>query len=218
MAGETKKPASVESKKNLNQIAEFKDTLPATFKETIGKAQAAGFERFRLWSQDESRCGLFPIIRHRITAKGVQPIISSELKTDNFYLFGAVEPLTGEQFVLELPVLNHQTFQIFLDHFAAADKESFHVLLVDNATFHTTPQLQIPANVGFRFVPPHSPELNPIERFWRDVKDWLATQTVETLEDLSNLLVSRLNSYATRVVKSLTSFDYLMSSWLNAFV
>ncbi len=71
--------------------------------------------------------------------------------------------MTGEDFLLEMPNLDGVTFQVFLDEFAKQDQESFHLLLVDNATAHTTEKLTVPANVGLFFLPPCSPELNPIE-------------------------------------------------------
>jgi hypothetical protein len=49
---------------------------------------------------------LQPIIRRRITAWGVQPVATVWPRFDNFYLFGAVEPTTGDSFFLELPFLN----------------------------------------------------------------------------------------------------------------
>jgi len=35
-----------------------------------------------------------------------------------YYLFGAVEPTTGDGFLLELPALNTETFQVFMDVFS----------------------------------------------------------------------------------------------------
>jgi transposase len=85
-----------------------------------------------------------------------------------------VEPTTGERFFLELPYLNAEGFQIFIDAFAAAFPDSLNLLLLDNSGAHTAQRLMLPANVRLVFLPPHCPELNPIERVWRDLKDALA--------------------------------------------
>ena len=58
-------------------------------------AQQRGYRQWRLWVQDESRCGLLPIQRRRITARGVQPAIAAAYRFESLYLYGAVEPLTG---------------------------------------------------------------------------------------------------------------------------
>jgi transposase len=184
--------------------------------ELCQQATEKGFSQVRLWSPDESRCGLLPIIRQRITAKGVQPVLKTNFEHESFYLFGAVEPVTGEQFILELPHLNTANFQLFVDHFSRQDPASFHLFLADNATFHTAKSLQMPANVGLLFLPAYSPELNPIERFWRDLKDWLSRHHPQSLDELSGLIISRLKQYTTTAIKSLTAFNYLLSAWHEA--
>ena len=50
------------------------------------------------------------------------------------------------------------------------------VIVMDNASFHRKAQLfSIAQKYGFRliFLPPYSPELNPIENFWASLKKWL---------------------------------------------
>ena len=153
-----------------------------------------------------------PILRHRITARGVQPLVSSAYRFESLYLYGAVEPLTGASFFLEFPTLNTECFQLFLDHFAATDPARFHLLLLDNGAFHKARHLRLPANVGVLFFPPYSPELNPIERLWRDLKDWLAHSPPTTLDDLSTLLMTRLTHYSAAMVRSLTGFPYLLAA------
>ncbi|MBA3571985.1 MAG: transposase [Pyrinomonadaceae bacterium] len=146
----------------------------------------------------------------------MQPVITSNFQFESFYLFGAVEPTTGDQFILELPHLNTINIQIFVDHFAKRDPESFHLLVLDNAAFHKTQNLKIPRNVGLLFLPAYSPELNPIERFWRDLKDWLSKHQPHSLDELSQLIVSRLKEYTATAIKSLTAFDYLLSAFRHA--
>ena len=177
------------------------------------QGQAAGYQHVRLWTQDEARIGLLPIVRHRITAKGIQPICGTEQKREYFYLFGAIEPLTGEDFMLEMPTLDGACFQVFLDEFAKLDSESFHLLLVDNATAHTAEKLKVPANVRLLFLPACSPELNPIERFWRELKDWLSDYEPQLLTQLRELLSEGLNSFKKESISTVTSFEYLMSAW-----
>lgn len=174
--------------------------------------QQQGYRQWRLWVQDESRCGLLPILRRRITACGVQPLLPAAYRFESLYLYGAVEPLTGQSFFLELPLLNTEGFQLFLEHFAATDPATFHLLLLDNGAFHKAQALRLPPNVGLVFFPPYTPELNPIERLWRDLKDWLAQARPATLDDLSTLLMTRLHHYSPSVVRSLTGFAYLLAA------
>jgi transposase len=151
-------------------------------------------------------------MRRRITARGIQPLLSSAYRFESFYVYGAVEPLTGKSFFLELPLLNTQGFQLFLDHFAAIDPATFHLLLLDNGAFHKARSLRLPPNVGLLFFPPYAPELNPIERLWRDLKDWLALSQPTSLAQLSKLLGTRLKHYTPAALRSLTGFPYLLTA------
>jgi transposase len=139
-------------------------------------------------------------------------VLSCAYRFESLYLYGAVDPLTGASFFLELPALNTETFHLFLDHFAALDPASFHLLLLDNGAFHTARHLCLPANVGLPFFPPYAPALNPIARLWRDLKDRLANSPPTTLDALSTLLMTRLNHSTTAVVRSLTGFSYLLAA------
>jgi DDE superfamily endonuclease len=85
-------------------------------------------------------------------------------------------PTTGERCFLEWPYLKTDTVQLFVDALAHAFPDSLNILLLDNCRAPSAQQLTLPANVRLVFFPPYGPELNPIERFWRDLKDDLAWQ------------------------------------------
>lgn len=157
-----------------------------------------------------------PIHRKRITAKGVQPIISSEIKREYYYLFGLIEPLTGKDFMLELPTLDTTMMQVFMDEFAKEDETSLHLILMDNASAHTTEKLQVGENIAFIFLPAYAPELNPIERFWKELKDWLSDYEPKTLAEARKLVSKGLLTFSEKAISSITSFEYLMTPWLQA--
>ena len=169
-----------------------------------------------MWTQDETRIGLMPIHRRRITAKGIRPIISSEIKRAYEYLFGMIEPLTGKSFMLELPGLETETMQIFMDEFIKTDPESLPLILIDKASSHTTEKLKVAENIVFIFLPACSPELNPIERFWKELKDWLSDYEPKTRKEVSRLVTEGLKSFSEKAMSSITSFEYLMTAWLSA--
>jgi hypothetical protein len=184
--------------------------LPAKLTEQLA-GNRAGLP-VKVFAQDETRLGLQPILRRRITARGVQPVATVCPRFDNFYLFGAVEPLTGDSFFLELPLLNSTMFQLWLDDFAQTFAASFNILVLDNGAFHTAKALQWPPNVAAVPFPPYSPELNPIERLWRDLKDQLADTMAQTLDDLSDSVCRLLQNYSQAALKSLTGFAYFVQA------
>jgi transposase len=181
-------------------------------------APKKGYSEVRVFAQDESRIGLLPIVRHRITAQGVQPTIRSSYCFESFYLYGAVAPTTGESFFLELPYLNTETFQIFVDEFAKAFPHTLNLLLLDNGSFHKAEALQLTDNIVTIFFPPYAPELNPIERLWRDIKDRLARDLPDTLDELSEWVAQIINQYSTDDIRSLTGFSYLIKAITSANV
>jgi putative transposase len=166
----------------------------------------------KVFAQDATRLGLQPIIRRRMTACGVQPVVTVWQRFDNFSLFGAVEPMTGDSFFLELPLLNSAMFQRWLDDFAQTFATSCNMLVLDKGAFHPAKGLRWPANVAAVPQPPSSPELNPIERLWRDLKDQVAGTVSKNLAALSDTVCRLLQNYAHAVRKSLTGFAYFVQA------
>ncbi len=165
-----------------------------------------------MFSQDESRFGLLTVRRRRLTACGVQPVGAVQHIFEWFYVYGAVEPTTGDRFFLELPYLNAESFQLFVDAFAEAFPDSLNLLLLDNSGAHTSQQLTLPANVRLVLLPPYCPELNPIERVWRDLKDALAWLQFPTLDAQQDYVATLLRGYAAVTLQSLTGNSYLVDA------
>jgi transposase len=136
----------------------------------------------RVFSQDESRGGLLTVRRRRLTARGIQPVGPVQHVFEWFDVYGAVAPTTGERFFLELPYLNADTFQLLVDALAHAFPDRLNLLLLDNRGAHSAQRLTMPAHVRLVFLPPYGPELSPIERVWRDLKDDLAWQQFLSVE------------------------------------
>jgi DDE superfamily endonuclease len=166
----------------------------------------------RVFSQDESRFGLLTVRRRRLTARGVQPIGRVQHVFEWFYVYGAVEPTTGDRFFLELPSLDSEGFQIFVDAFAAAFPDSLNLLVLDNSGAHSAQRLMLPANVRLVFLPPYCPELNPIERVWRDLKDALAWLQFPTLDAQQDYMATLLRGYEAATLQALTGYTYLVEA------
>lgn len=85
---------------------------------------------------------------------------------------GAVNPKSGAFESLILPYVNTETFQFFLDYFNK-QLAGRHVLMVmDNASWHKSKCLNW-GTVLPVYLPPYSPDLNPIEVLWKVIKDRL---------------------------------------------
>ena len=153
-----------------------------------------------------------PVINKRITLPGIKPVAEINYRYESVYLYGAVEPVTGEGFFLELSHLTADCFQLFMDKFSQAFSESLNLLVLDNGRFHHAKSLKIPENVVLLFLPPYSPELNPIERLWQDLKAKLFAQTYKTLEDMQAKVTEILLNYSDAVIAKLTGFSQFIKA------
>lgn len=170
------------------------------------------FKTIRFWIQDETRLGLIPILRKKLTLKGVKPIGIVQYNRENYYLYGLIEPATGESFFLELPQVNADQFQLFLEEFAKNSKKSLNIIFLDNGRFHLAKKLKFPENVLPIYFEPYAPELNPTERFWEDLKAKLANEVFSTLEALQKRVAEELNRYSLLQIRSLTSYPYFINA------
>jgi transposase len=171
----------------------------------------------RLWAQDESRFGLHTVLRRRLTLPGLKPICPFEQLFESFWLCGAIEPNSGESFVLELPATDSDCLQAFLDRFAAThaqDPGEVHVLLMDRGGAHRAKALCWPERVVPVYLPAYCPELNPMERWWRELKDAVANTLFGALAPLRACLEAELHAWSQGPERlcSLTSYPYIIDA------
>ena len=211
MGCETQSAPQESCKKNAVES----ETFRAEFSEHVCQAiseKRCDSQKVRVLSQDETRYGLLPVTSRRITERGIKPIAKINPCYESVYLYGTVEPLTGERFFLEFSHLTSDCFQCFLEKFSEAFSESLNLLVLDNGRFHQAKSLKIPENVVLLFLPPYSPELNPIERLWQDIKAKLFTQTYNALEDMQTKVTEILQNYSDAAIVKLTRFSHFIDA------
>ena len=143
-----------------------------------------------------------------ITACGVKPIGQWQWLFKAFWLYGAVEPATGESFFLELSHVDTDCYQRFLDEFSQAYPDTLNILQVDNGRFHTSKDLRVPENIILLFQPPYCPELNPIERLWEHLKKDLKWSSFKTLEQLQIKVEQLLAELTPELIASITGYPF----------
>lgn len=158
----------------------------------------------RFFCGDETRIGLKTLGGRRITAKGVKPLGKVQWKFQATYLYGIVEPRTGNHFFFEFTHLNTDCFQVFLNLVSEHFADSFLIIQLDNGAFHKAKRLQVPSNIILLFQPPHCPESNPIEQVWQYLKRGLRWTLPATLDELRQLVKQRLESMTPEVIASIT--------------
>ena len=110
---------------------------------------------------------------------------------------------------MELPNCNGENFQIFLDELSKNRPEEFKVLILDNGAFHKGKALKIPKNIVLLFLPPYSPELNPAELVWLNIKRKMTNKIYKTMDDLKIELDIIVGKLITKdFILSLCGFSY----------
>ena len=173
-------------------------------------------KRLRYLCQDETRLGLKTIRGRLITATGIKPLGLSQWQRDNFYLYGVVQPVSGYSFFYEFSQLDGDCFQRFLELLSAQVGNDIAVIQFDQGTFHRAKNLDCPDNIIPIFQPPHSPQLNPIERFWEFLKSKLQWENCQTLDQLRQKLTDILETITSEQIASLTSYDFILEALFSA--
>ncbi|WP_241994471.1 IS630 family transposase [Chroococcidiopsis cubana] len=195
-------------------VESFKKELPQKLLSVIEEAekQSKKFKSVRYWCEDETRLGWKTVQRRKLTSRGVKPIGTLQFRREKYYMYGVVEPLTGENFFRELSHLDTECFPEFLNEFSETYPEELQIIQLDNGSFHTTPKLKAPENIILLFQPAHCPELNPIERLWEHLKGFLSWEIFNNLNSLKAKIRRILNSFSEKILKDLTGWRYILTS------
>ena len=126
-----------------------------------------------VWFQDEMRMGQKGTVRRVWAAKGSRPRAPRALGFKWTYVFGAVCPGRGAAAGLVLPVANVEAMALHLAEISAQVAPGAHaVVVLDGAGYHQAKALagRVPTNLSLLPLPPYSPELNPMELVWQDLR------------------------------------------------
>jgi putative transposase len=124
-----------------------------------------------------------------------------------------VEPGTDNAFALVMPYVDTAAMQAFLDRFSKTLATDDHaVMVLDQAGWHGSNALLVPANVTLVPLPAYSPELNPVERVWLYLKERFLSHRLlddyDAIVDAASDAWNRLLAEAGRI-KSLCSYPWI---------
>lgn len=121
-----------------------------------------------MWFQDEARIGQQGTLTRVWAERGSCPRAVRQTEYKWGYVFGAVDPLTGQSSALIAPTVNTALMGEHLRMIAEEAGDDTHVVLVlDGAGWHKAKDLVVPASMTLLFLPPYSPELMPMELVWQ---------------------------------------------------
>lgn len=166
-----------------------------------------------LLAQDEGRFGRMENTRNSWCPAPYRPVHKKQMIREYFYVFAAVCPQKSMLTALLLPECNTAMMNLFLKEVSRVYKDNHVIMQLDGAGWHTSKALEVPHNIHFIEQPPYSPEVNPVEHIWDDIREKEFTgascKTLEEAMDLAQKGIKRLCSNK-RYLKSTTGFKHLM--------
>lgn len=146
--------------------------------------------------QDEARFGRISRETACWVRKDMIPAVRRQLIREYVYAYSALSPQTGDCFSLISPVCNTEAMGIFVTLLA----EQYHhyriLILLDKAGWHTSNKLELPENVRLMHLTPYSPELNPVELLWRELRaKYFHNTFFDSLDQVEQTLSAPLAHY-----------------------
>ena len=158
---------------------------------TVLTAEVVRERPIRLMFQDEARFGRMARIRRCWAPAPLRPVVCNGYEREFTYVYGGVSPLQGQLDWSLSEKMNTTQMTLFLSQVSQAHPEEFIVMVVDGASSHKAKELIVPENIRLVRLPGYSPELNPQEHIWDEVREKAFPNLV--LDQMA-LVVDRLKS------------------------
>ena len=164
--------------------------------------------------QDEAGFGRISKLGACWSPKNYRPNISSHHIREFRYCYGAVDAHTGESFFIIAGGCNTAWMNEFLRQLSAAYLHDYIILVMDNAIWHKSQALEIPDNIEFTFIPPYTPEMNPIEQVWAEIrKRGFKNRAFQTLESVIDKLQEIIQGLDSDTLKSIVHRQWMCSDF-----
>lgn len=192
--------------------------LPEALAALLKPEEVQGRRR-RLIFQDEARFGRMVRIRRCWAPTPERPVVNNGYQRQFVYVYGAVSPIEGELDWMICPKMNTERMSEYLAQVAAAHRDEFIVMVVDGASSHVAKALVVPENIRLLRLPAYSPELNPQEHVWDEIREKeFPNRVFSDLAGVTNQLERGLPQLAAdhERLRSLTAWPWIISLNLNA--
>lgn len=131
------------------------------------------------------------------------------------YAYTAACPKSGETVSLILPYMTTDCMNIFLQELGRRYEDDQIGLVIDGASNHDAKDLKVPDNITLIPLPPYSPELNPVENFWKEFRqEGFYNRVFQSLKELEDLLEEKLKYFMDnpQLVQSMVGYHWILSA------
>lgn len=170
------------------------------------------YEEVMLMFGDEAGFGRINKPKRCLCPKGIRPVVPCLHIRQYRYTFGAVEPKKGRSHFLVLPRCDTKCMNYFLEDLSRQFPNSIILLVVDGASWHKAKSLVVPSNIRLFYLPPATPEMNPIEQIWKEIRKLgFKNEIFKTLEKVIDRLCETIVGLTAETVKSITEREWMLS-------
>jgi len=167
-------------------------------------------DKKEIWFSDEVGFEGDPRPRARWVKVGSKPINGRASEHLRFSAIASINPMSGEIMSLVVPGADQKVFQVYLDELSKSTNNREIHLVLDNASWHKALSLNW-HNIKPVYLPPYSPDYNPIENLWRYIKinffnNWYA----KSIEELIDRICMAFNALTPKQIQSTTNPSYLL--------
>ena len=170
---------------------------------------------FRLMFQDEAGFGRINTPKRCWCGDNIRPTVPCHRIREYTYAYGAISPLDGAIVSLILPKCNTQCMNIFLEEVSNQYPNDYILMVADNAAWHKSKDLIVPENIEIFPLLPYTPELNPIEMIWEEIREkFFRNKLFKTLSSVSDKLCEAIIHLINNknIVKSITGWNWIISA------
>jgi len=172
--------------------------------------ESRGYGRVVLLFEDEASFGRSNRPRSCWCKKKVRPHVPCAHIREYRHAFGAIEPLTGNKFFAISHKCDTIRMYFFLKTISLAFPDDIIVLVCDGASWHKNPEI-VPHNMIIVNLPTGSPEMNPMEQIWREIRSQgFGNLILPSLLAVLQRFSETVRSLSRDTVKSISGRDWIL--------
>lgn len=146
--------------------------------------------------EDEGRFGRISREMYCWVKKDMVPSVARQMVREYIYAYSAIAPQTGDCFSMIAPCCNTEAMNCFLNQLTNHYTNYRIILLLDKAGWHISKNISPTENLLLMHLPPYSPELNPVELLWREIRrKYFHNKIFNSLDEVEDTLSIALASY-----------------------
>ena len=111
-----------------------------------------------------------------------------------------------------MPSCNTDCMNVYLNELSKKYADDVILMICDGARWHNSGGLRIPDNIHIAHIPPYTPEMNPIEQIWKEIrKRGFKNEVFQTLEKVVDRLCDTIKDLPASVIQSITGRKWILN-------